>query len=132
MAAAPTAVDVLLDAFGRIPDLVHDVLDGLAPATLVRQPDLTGRAGNSIGWLIWHLARMEDAQVADLAGAPEVHADGWLKRLGTPYPLDGHGYGQSADEVAAFTVNSPQVLADYYAAVHNRTVAVLRQRLPMI
>lgn len=36
---------------------------------------------------------MEDAQVAAITDAPEVYADGWAERLGTPYAADTHGYG---------------------------------------
>ena len=61
-------VAVLQDGFGRIGDLVHGVLDGLG------ERELTARLGpeaNTIGWLVWHLVRVEDAQVADLAGTQE-------------------------------------------------------------
>ncbi len=124
--SAPTAADVLLEAFGRIPELVHAVVDGLPPALLSRMPEVDGRRNNSIGWLVWHVGRMEDAQVAALSGAPEVHADGWQERIGAPYPASTHGYGMTLDDVARFTATSPGVLADYYDAVHARTVEVVR------
>ncbi len=123
---APTAVDVLLEAFGRIPDLVREAIRGLDTATLLRRPELDGVAGNSIGWIVWHLGRMEDAQVADIAGTAEVHrAQGWQDRLGVPYPASTHGYGMSAADVARFAVRSPAVLTAYYDAVHARTVEVI-------
>ncbi len=123
---APTAVDVLLEAFGRIPDLVHEAIHGLDTATLLRRPELDGVPGNSIGWIVWHIGRMEDAQVAGIAGTAEVHrAQGWQDRLGVPYPASTHGYGMSAADVARFAVRSPAVLTAYYDAVHARTVEVI-------
>ena len=125
--SAPTAADVLLEAFGRIPELLDEVIRGLDLETLLRRPEIDGVAGNSIGWIVWHIGRMEDAQVADLAGTAEVHrTDGWQHRLGVPYPADAHGYGMGAADVARFTVTSPAVLTAYYDAVHARTAEVIR------
>lgn len=123
---APTAIDVLLESFGRIPDLLHDVVDDLDADTLIRQPVVDGHPNNSIGWIVWHIGRMADAQIADITDSPEVHAGGWAERLGVPYPPTTHGYGQSAADVARFTVTSPAVLTDYYDAVHARIVEVLQ------
>ncbi|HOQ52296.1 MAG TPA: DinB family protein [Micropruina sp.] len=123
----PSAVDVLIESFGRIPGLLHDVVDDLDPDLLTVQPRLTGgHAGNSIGWIVWHVGRMEDAQVAGIAGSAEVHdSGGWQQRLGTPYAARTHGYGMSAADVARFSVSSASALTDYYEAVHTRTVEVL-------
>lgn len=125
--SVPRAVDVLIEAFGRIPQLLHEVVDDLDVELLTRQPTLAGgHPGNSIGWIVWHIARMEDAQIAAIAGSTEVHQrGGWQQRLGTPYLPDTHGYGMSAAGVARFTVRSSSVLTDYYQAVHARTVEVL-------
>ena len=81
---APTAIDVLLESFGRIPDLLHDVVEDLDADTLIRQPVVDGHPNNSIGWIVWHIGRMADAQIADITDSPEVHADGWAERLGVP------------------------------------------------
>ena len=81
---APTAIDVLLESFGRIPDLLHDVVDDLDADTLIRQPVVDGHPNNSIGWIVWHIGRMADAQIADITDSPEVHAGGWAERLGVP------------------------------------------------
>ena len=122
-----TAVDALLESFSRIPELLHNVVDDIDADLLTTQPQLPeGHPGNSIGWIVWHIGRMEDAQVAAITDAPEVYADGWAERLGTPYAADTHGYGMSAGDVARFTVSSPSALTDYYDAVHARTVEVLQ------
>ena len=56
--------ELLLDTFGRIRETVEATLNGLDDGSLVRRPAGTG---NSIAWLIWHLGRVEDAQVASAA-----------------------------------------------------------------
>lgn len=126
--SSPSAVDVLLESFGRIPELLHQVVDGIDPEVLVRQPVVDGRTNNSIGWLVWHIGRMEDAQVAAIAGSDQVHATGgWADRLGVPYPASASGYGMSTADVAKFRVASPELLTDYYDAVHERTIQVIGQ-----
>ena len=57
-----TSRDLLIDAFGRIPDLVHGVIDGMTPDQLTYRLD---SEANSIAWLVWHLSRIADDHVAD-------------------------------------------------------------------
>ena len=56
-----SATAVLLEAFGRTPDLVERALDGLSEEDLTRRVDPDA---NTIAWLVWHTARMQDGQVA--------------------------------------------------------------------
>src|SRR5258707_15047855 len=70
--------DLLIDAFERIPEQVHSVLVGLTPDQLTFRVD---SEANSIAWLIWHLSRIEDDHIADVAGRPQVWtSDGWARR----------------------------------------------------
>jgi hypothetical protein len=114
--------ELLLDAFGRVREIVDVTLDGLDDETLVRRP---AGHGNSIAWLIWHLSRIEDTQVASAAGLPQVWtSQGFAGRFGLPLPEHDTGYGHSSDNVDA--VRAPaELLADYYEAVHRQTVEVL-------
>ena len=115
-------VAVLRDGFGRIGDLVHGVLDGLG------ERELTARLGpeaNTIGWLVWHLVRVEDAQVADLAGTQEVWtAQGFAERFDLPFGRDATGYGQTPDEVARVRVGA-DLLGAYLDATRAATDAYL-------
>ncbi|OIV36290.1 hypothetical protein BIV57_17100 [Mangrovactinospora gilvigrisea] len=116
------AAELLIDGFGRIKESVHQVLDGLPHEALVWRPDADA---NSAGWLLWHLTRVQDAQIAPLAGAPEVWTeDGWVERFALPYPASTHGYGASSADVGAFDA-SAELLAGYYDATHARTEAYL-------
>lgn len=111
--------DVVLDGFGRVHELVPAVLDGLSLDDVHWQPD---PGANSIGWLLWHLLRVEDDHLADLAGREQVWTSaGFAERFALPYPAAAVGYGQSADEVRAFQVRSIDQLSDYAAAVAEAT-----------
>ncbi|MDP9695126.1 UNVERIFIED_ORG: hypothetical protein J2X79_002695 [Arthrobacter globiformis] len=114
--------ELLLDAFGRVREIVDATLDGLDDETLGRR---AAGNGNSIAWLIWHLSRIEDTQVASAAGLPQVWtSQGFAGRFGLPLPEHDTGYGHSSDNVDA--VRAPrELLADYYEAVHRQTVEVL-------
>jgi hypothetical protein len=115
--------ELLLDGFGRIREIVEATLDGIDDEALVRRPSGNG---NSIAWLLWHLGRVEDAQVASAAGLPEVWtSQGFAGRFGLPFPERDTGYGHSSDKVDAVRVPG-ELLLEYYDAVHRQTIEVLK------
>jgi hypothetical protein len=118
---SPTAAQtILLDLFQRSLDGAIHVAGGMGTDDLVWQP---GDGANSIGWLIWHVGRMQDAQIAHLAGTEQVWtAQGWDERLDLPYSRNATGYGQTPDEVHAFRVRDGALLTGYYRAVHEDTI----------
>jgi uncharacterized damage-inducible protein DinB len=119
------AVSMLLDAFSRTQEAVPRVLDSMSPEDLLWRPDA---GSNSIGWLVWHLTRVQDDHLAGLAERSQVWTDdGWAERFGLPYPADAIGYGQDEDDVAAFDVTDPALLSGYADAVHERTVEIVSQ-----
>jgi Protein of unknown function (DUF664) len=111
--------ELLRDAFTRLIEHVEDLTAGLTDEMSFHRP--TPKA-NSIAWLIWHSARVQDAQVADIAHLQEVWtADGWVDRFGLGLSRDDTGYGHSAADVGK--VRAPAaLLADYYRAVHAMTL----------
>ena len=112
--------ELLLDAFSRIRESVHDVIDGLTLEQSVRRPD---EHANSVAWLVWHLARVQDDHVADVANREQVWtADGWAERFALPFSDSATGYGDSAGQVAQVRVE-PELLAKYLDAVHEQTVS---------
>jgi len=111
-----TSKDLLLDAFGRIHEVVHDAVDGLTPEELAYRVDGTA---NSIAWLVWHLSRITDDHIAEAAGAEQVWiGGGWVEKFGLPFGPRATGYGHGGDDVAAVQVKSGELLTSYYDAVY--------------
>jgi hypothetical protein len=118
------SVDIIVDGFGRVQDVVHRVVGGLTPQELGFRVD--GQA-NSIAWLVWHLARVQDDHVADAAQAEQVWVSGgWSKRFGLPFDRMATGYGQGFDDVSAVQVGSGDLLLGYHDAVHEQTVRYVK------
>jgi hypothetical protein len=114
-----TSADLLVDAFGRIRQVVHRVVDGLTAEQLAFRVDAEA---NSIAWLVWHLTRIQDDHVADAAQAEQVWtSQGWVERFGLPFDPLATGFGHQADEVAAVRLESGELLG-YHDAVHQQTV----------
>ena len=116
-------IDILRDAFERIRDTVSSTLDGLGDDDLTYRP---GGDGNSIVWLVWHLARVQDNHIADAAGTEELWTSaGWADRFALDLPDTATGYGMTAEEVALVRGISSAQLVAYLDAVHDRTVDYL-------
>lgn len=118
------ARELLTDAFGRIAETYTQVADGLAADALQHRPD---RTGNSIGWLLWHLARVQDDHLADLAGTPQAWDQGWRERLDLPLEPHDTGYGHSREQVATVRIADAALLTGYHAEVHRRTLGYLER-----
>jgi len=117
-----SASELLLDGFSRIQEVVHDVLDGLTLDDLTFRIDAQA---NSIGWLVWHLTRVQDDHVADAAGLDQVWLEGWQQRAALPFAETEIGYGQDPREVAEVRLPA-EFLAGYYDATHAQTTSVVR------
>ena len=116
--------DLLLYAFGQIQETLRRAIQGLTPGELTRR---IGSEANSIAWLAWHLARVQDDHIAQVAGREQAWtADDWVGRFGLPFPAEATGYGFSSEQVAQVRVPSADLLLDYAAAVHARTAEFLR------
>jgi hypothetical protein len=114
--------ELLTDAFERITESYADVARGLDDATLHHRTE--GR-GNSIAWLLWHLARIQDDHVAGLAGNAQAWHEGWRERFELPYAAHDTGYGHTSDQVAACRIADASLLVDYQAELHRRTLEYL-------
>lgn len=120
--------DLLIELYGRIRGHVHGIAGDLTADELVAQPE---DGANPVGWLLWHLTRVQDHHVSELLGAEQLYlADGWAERLGLdPDPHD-IGYGHTDAQVAAVRPGSPADLVAYYDAVADRTDAFLAALAP--
>ena len=117
------ARDVLIEAFGRLPELVRSAVEGLSPEQLRRPP---AEGANTVAWLVWHLTRVQDSHVAELLDADQVYLTGdWAPRFGLKADPSDTGYGHSPAQVLAVAPESGQALVGYYTAVHDRTLEFL-------
>ena len=116
------ARDLLIDAFTRVREEVVELTSGLTEEVATYRP---GPQANSIGWLLWHLTRIQDDHVAALARVEQAWPK-WRERFGLPFSDWETGYGQTSDEVAAVRPTG-DLLAGYHADVHALTLRYLDQ-----
>jgi uncharacterized damage-inducible protein DinB len=111
--------ELLSDALGRVRDDLPSVVDGLDVDQLAWRPD---EGSNSIAWLLWHLTRVEDDHIAEVAGGEQAWtAEGWYERFALPFPPEVHGYGQSADDVAQVRADA-DLLVGYHRDTARRAI----------
>jgi len=114
--------ELLIDAFTRIKEIVHSVADGLSDEQLAFRP---APDANSIAWLLWHISRVQDAQIAPVAQQSEVWTDGWYEKFQLPFDESETGYAQTSEQVGQVRA-SVALLVGYHDAVYERTVAFLQ------
>ena len=115
--------ELLLDALGRVQEVVHDVVTGLDDKTLATRPSDTA---NSIAWLVWHLTRVQDHHVSELLDGEQLWVGaGWAGRFGLDADPENHGYGHTAEQVAQVRPDGPEILVAYLDAVWARTRSFL-------
>src|SRR6266851_9891033 len=75
------ASDLILVRYAQIHQVLTDpAIARLSEAQLRRRPH---RGSNTVVWLVWHMARVEDVGVNRfVVDRPQVLDDGWLAKLG--------------------------------------------------
>lgn len=116
--------ELLADGFGRVRQEVLAVLEGLSREQLRYRID---EEANPIGWLVWHLTRVQDDHVADVADTEQSWtAGGWVDRFTLPFDRDATGYGQESAAVGRLDAEA-SLLAAYHTTVHDATSGFLRR-----
>lgn len=119
--------DVLVEEFGRLPDLVRRAADGLDEGQLTTAP---APGANTIAWLLWHLTRVQDHHVSELVGSEQLYlSEGWHERFGRGPDPEDHGYGHTPEDVASVHGSAVDLVA-YHLAVHARTSDYLATLTP--
>jgi hypothetical protein len=115
---------LLQDLFGRTPPIASAAVEGLRADQLAWAPE---PGANSIGWLVWHLTRVQDHHVSELLDDEQIWTsdDRWAKRCGLEPDPHNTGYGHSADDVATVRPDAPDALLGYLTAVDQRTQRML-------
>jgi uncharacterized damage-inducible protein DinB len=115
--------DLLTHAYSRIGETLHAAVAGLTPDQLAEQ---VRPGANPIGWLAWHLLRIQDDHLAEVSGTEQVWtAQGFATRFGLPVDDAATGYGMSSEEVASVRVPSADLLLEYADAVAARSADLL-------
>lgn len=113
-----------MDAVGFISDCLAQVhlrllatCEGLSREQLLWRPAPTA---NNIGFILWHLARHEDARVTETGNLKEdVWAtESWHERFGQPATAPDPGDRMG---LRALAIPALEVLTGYAEAVHQRT-----------
>jgi len=114
---------LLLELYGRIPPLAASAVEGLDTDDLCRAP-VPGT--NPIGWLVWHLTRVQDHHVSELLGTDQIWSAGeWAPRCGLEPDPANIGFGHREDDVRTVRPDGPEVLLAYLDAVDARTRTML-------
>jgi uncharacterized damage-inducible protein DinB len=114
-----TSAELLVDWLGRVREDLHAAVEGLTEDQLAFRID---NEANSIAWLAWHLTRVQDDHVAEVAGTEQAWtASGWAARMGLEAVGNDVGYGHRSDQVALVRCDASSLLA-YYDEVHDQTV----------
>lgn len=121
--------DLLVELFDRVSEHVYDVTSDLEEKALLTSPE---PASNPIGWLVWHLARIEDQHFTEILETDQVWVEeDWGPRFGLsssdPYNT---GFGHTPDDVATIKPESTDTLREYYAAVEARARPLLESTTP--
>ncbi|WP_022916810.1 mycothiol transferase [Ruania albidiflava] len=120
------ATELLTDGFSRVEQVLTGTLDGLGAVELEARID---PEANSIAWLVWHLTRVQDDHVADVAGTEQVWTSGgWADRFALPFASDDTGFGHNSDQVGQVRGISAQDLLGY----HRATLAATEQYLTTV
>lgn len=86
------------------------------------------RQANSMAWLAWHIARLQDARAAALANSDQLWvSEGWHSRFGLPADPANHGRGHTDAEVDAVQPESEAALEEYARAAHRFLVNELEK-----
>ncbi len=115
------ARELITDGLERGRGIIRRALDGATPQLMAYQP---AADANPIGWLAWHVARVQDHHIAGLAaGAQAWIEDGWHERFGMAAESEDYGTGHTPEQMTGVGAPDAQLLLDYEEAVWARTTA---------
>src|SRR5918912_100002 len=117
--------DLVIDALRRVEEDFRQTVDGLTAEQLAFRP---AEHANSIAWLAWHLTRVMDDHVSELAGRPQAWLEqGWHARFDRPADGGDTGYGHTSQQVASIQPADPELLLNYFEAVYGTSTDYIRR-----
>ncbi len=105
---------MVINIYEKISQILTKALEGLDQNDLDQQPKPDC---NSMGWLAWHMTRVQDRAIAHLAMEEQLWVkDGWHARFNRASDPRDIGWGHSPEDVAAFRSPNTETLLEYYRA----------------
>jgi uncharacterized damage-inducible protein DinB len=103
-------------------EYINQAIKGLSPDELSFRPQ---PHSNSIAFLLWHLARIEDIWINKiLLGEKEMYeSEGWYQKFGTPAQDSGFGY--DVKKIDVWPVPTLVLLQAYATTVRGKTQVFL-------
>jgi uncharacterized damage-inducible protein DinB len=122
-----TLNEFITDALDKETGFLMEALDGLSPDELAWQP---APGSNSIGWILWHMVRVEDMWIQFFAQFQTElwESEGWHEKFGLP--TRDNGFGHTAEQVNNFRRLDLAEFLRYRSAVRDATLAYLNTRTP--
>jgi uncharacterized damage-inducible protein DinB len=117
-----TLNEFITDALEKENGFLIDALDGLTADEMSWQP---APDANSIGWILWHMVRVEDMWIQFFAQFQTElwEAEGWHEKFGLP--TRDNGFGHTTEQVNNFPGVDLEQFLQYRAAVRASTLAYL-------
>lgn len=102
----------------------HNIYSALTADQIRERPD---GVGNSVVWLMWHMARTEDAIVNAVIRERDqiLLTDGWTEKLGVESTLIGTGLGEEEVEDISKRIDVESV-NEYWKTVSDQTSEFLK------
>ncbi len=111
--------DIFSEAYERIRQVCKQSAEGLSPEQIYYRIE---PAANSIAWLIWHLSRVQDSHVSEIAGREQAWvADGWAEKFDMEPDPSNVGFGHTIADVDAVRPESAELLLAWNNAVIDRS-----------
>ncbi len=117
-----TLNEFITDALEKENGFLIDALDGLTADEMSWQP---APDANSIGWILWHMVRVEDMWIQFFAQFQTElwEAEEWHEKFGLP--TRDNGFGHTTEQVNNFPGVDLEQFLQYRAAVRASTLAYL-------
>ena len=118
-----TLNEFIIDVFDKEQQFLLDAVQDLTPQQLGWR---AGSEANPIGWILWHMLRVEDMWIQFfIQERPEIwERDGWHQKFGLP--TRDNGFGHTQEQVDGFPVLDLSELLKYREAVRAGTLEYLR------
>ncbi len=118
-----TLNEFIADALSKEREFLLEAVQDLTPEELAWR---AGPEANPIGWILWHMIRVEDMWFQFfIQRQPEIwERDGWHEKFGLP--TRDNGFGHTLDQVANFPALDKGELLNYWEAVRGGTLEYLR------